>query len=283
MIDKLNRVLDGLDWLDFRIPERQGRIIKYLKDLDATKLLEVLDLDYDLGEINSVNPEIDIPFKVKGVVNMWGGIHQLEMLDDHPTDILSFHGDKDIIVPYGYDYPFEGVLDDFSDDILNTISLNNPSIYDLLVTMMPENGRLNRIAFRPMYGSENIDGYARLTHKSRSELHTFVGGGHSLHRTGNVLSPYFNDTILPVMTRFLCEEVVGGKAVRLVQNGSWFEAVDADNVAELHWQVIGGVLVDQPSDNKKRVLLFDDAEEHSVSIGGRYQNGVEFLDVWKGE
>ena len=284
VINKLNGILEGMDFIGFSIPERQGRIIGYLKDLDVTKLPEALGLDYDLGEINSVkinssNLQTDIPFKVKGVVNMWGAVHDLDMLQTSPnTSILSFHGNNDCIVPYDYNYPFEGMLDEYSENILNVISFNSESIYDFILTMMPESEKLNQLAFRPMYGSSKIDGFVRVSNLRRSELHTLEGGGHSLHREGDVLSPYFYDTILPVMTRFLYEEVVGGKAVRLVRDGAWYEAFAVENVAEFHWHVEGGAVIAPQGDAKAKVLFFGDAPKHSVAVCGRYKNGVEYME-----
>ena len=282
IINKLNRLLDGLDLFNMRIPERNGRVIRYLISLDMTKLPQVLGIDYDLGKINSINPQTDIPFKVKGVVNMWGAVHDVEMLGtSKQTAVLSFHGTADHVVPYDYDYPFEGVLDDYSEGILEAVSLNSETIREFIVTMMPESEKLNQLAFRKMYGSARIDGYSRLEQMRRSELHTVEGGGHSLHRDGDSLSPYFFDTIVPVMTRFLYEEVVDGKAVSLEQKGASFEVTNDDNVAELHWQVEGGAIIGHLDKNKKSVIFFDDATQHSVSVGGRYNNGVEYRETIK--
>ena len=209
----------------------------------------------DLGPIGSVNPDMDIPFKIKAVVDMWGAVHDLSMLaSSKQTAVLSFHGDQDPIVPYGFGYPFHDMLDSHVEDV-----------------------------FRPMYGS------AAITEKMdamgmRCELHTSYGGGHSLHVDEDEnLTAYFKETILPNMTRFLCEELVGGVMVKLIQNETderWFEADGVDNVAELHWQVDGGVVVGRHGDNQVKVMLFADAPKHSVTVGGKYENGVEYCDTW---
>ncbi len=292
-LDRLEKgwdLLVGLIETTFRIEfsPRQGRVMSYLKNVDLTNLVDTLGISSNLGPVNQVNHEMQIPFNVKAVVNMWGAVHNVEMLQTSPqTAILSFHSEDDHIVPYDTGYPFDQVLDEFSERVLNAISFHNPSIYDFIVNMMPESQHLNELAFRKMYGSKMIDGYVRL-HKGkmrRSELHTVPGERHSLQHGNSVyeLSPYFNDTIVPVMTRFLYEEVVGGKAVQLqkvANEDCWYEVVDADNVAELHWNVEGGAILQTKDGHRKaKVLLFADAPTHSVTVCGKYKNGVEFRET----
>lgn len=267
---------------------RQGRVMGYLKNVDLTNLVDTLGISSNLGPVNHVNHEMQIPFNVKAVVNMWGAVHNPEMLQTSPqTAILSFHSEDDHIVPYDTGYPFDQVLDGYSERVLNAISFHNPTICDFIVNMMPESQHLNELAFRKMYGSKMIDGYVRL-HKGkmrRSELHTVPGEQHSLQHGSSVyeLSPYFHDTIVPVMTRFLYEEVVGGKVVQLqkvANEDCWYEVVDVDNVAELHWYVEGGaILQTKDSHRKAKVLLFADAPIRSVTACGKYKNGVEFRET----
>ena len=90
--------------------------------------------------------------------------------------------------------------------------------------------------------------------------------------------PYFNDTIMPVMTHFLCREVVGGKIVRLARTGSMVEALEMDNVTEIQWQAKGGVILSKEGDNKVKALLFGDVPNHYVTAGGKYKNGIEFKE-----
>ena len=206
----------------------------------------------DLGPIESVNPDMKAPFEIKAVVNMWGAVHDLSMLaNSQKTSVLSFHGDEDPIVPYDYGCPFHDMVSSVIEDV-----------------------------FRPMYGSKPIT-EKMASMGARSELHTCHGGGHSLHVDDEgQLSDYFNDTILPVMTRFLCEEMAGGVMANLVRtepDGRWFELIGDDNVAELHWQVEGGVVVAQQG-HKMRALFFSDAPNHSVTVSGKYKNGVEFRE-----
>lgn len=237
----------------------------------------LLGIDSDLGPINMVSDTLSRPFKIKAVVNMWGAVRSLDIIKNSPqTDILSFHGDSDRIVPYAYGYPFNNVLEPYVD----TMFLSFPKLLQPIAymgrTWLAKGKPFNEWAFNPVHGSFQIHKKA-LSLGMHSELITVKEGKHSLHQDNyNTLSCYFNDTIIPKMTNFLCEEMVGGKMVRLEQTGSWVEALDVDNVAELHWHVEGGAVLNTQGNNKVKVLLMGDAPRHSIVAGGKYKNGKEF-------
>ena len=231
--------------------------LAFMREETRPEASRKIALGPDLGPIESVNPEIRLPFNIKAVVNMWGAVHDLSMLvSSKKTSVLSFHGDQDPIVPYDYGCPFHDMVSPLVEDV-----------------------------FRPMYGSKPItEKMASLG--ARAELHTCHGGGHSLHvDEDGQLSEYFEDTILPNMTRFLCEEMAGGTIVNLVRaepTGRVFEAQGVDNVTELHWQVEGGVVAAQQG-HKMRALFFSDAPKHSVTVSGKYKNGMEFREKFNGK
>ena len=199
------------------------------------------------------------------------------MIQNSPqTSILSFHGDADRIVPYAYGYPFDKVLESSIKNVLDSLPDLMQPIAWLGNKCLAIGKPFNEWAFKPLYGSSQIHEKA-LSLGMRSEFHLVEGGKHSLHLDDyKTLSPYFNDTILPVMTRFLCKETVGGKMVQLSQNGSWVEALDTDNVTDLQWQTESGVILKNQGNNKVKVLLFGDVPSHSVIAGGKYKNGTEF-------
>ncbi len=254
-----------------------ARLIGLDLDFDADKVNKTLGLDSDLGSINAVSDSLSQPFRIKAVVNMWGAVQSLEILkNSRQTDILSFHGDADRIVPFGYGYPFNNVLESYVDSmIINLPKLIKP-IAEIGRDLLDGGKSFNEWMFNPVYGSSLIHKKAKSL-GMKSYLYKVDGGKHSLHLDANrALSPYFNDTIMPVMTRFLCEEMVGGKSVHLKQDGSWIKALGTDNVAELHWQVKGGIVLNHQDNNKVKVLLFGDAPHHSIKAGGKYRNGIEF-------
>lgn len=254
---------------------RGARLFGFNWDIDPENICKELGLDTDLGPINMVSDSLSRPFQIKAVVNMWGALHSLDVLKNSPhTDILSFHGDADRIVPYDYGYPFNGVLEPYIDSLLVGV----PKLMEPIRKWLANGKPLNEWAFNPIYGSSQIHNKA-ISLGMQSELITVEGGRHSLHLEDyKTLSHYFNDTIMPMMTRFLCKGIVGGEMVRLEHTGCWFEALDTENVAELHWQIIGGAVLSHQGDNKIKVLLFEDAPRHDITAGGKYKNGVEFRE-----
>lgn len=243
----------------------------------ALKLFEVLDLGNDLGPIEAVSGGQERSFNVKAVVNMWGAVHTLEMLNNSPeTSILSFHGDADHIVPYGYGYPFDQMLDLCEDNMMSSAPDFIQTVAEWGNAWINDGKTVKELVFNPMYGSKAIDDKAQLL-GIRSELNTVSGGGHSLHvDDSNNLSDYFYDVILPNMTRFLCEEMADGYIVKVTQSGPCFEVGDMSRIKTMQWQVEGGAILEGQGTGRVKVLFFGDAQQHSVTVGGEYSNGVEF-------
>lgn len=242
---------------------------------------ETLGLDSDLGPINAISGFNDHPFQIKAVVNMWGAVHDLSMLKNSPeTSILSFHGDNDKIVPYDYGYPFDQMLDPYVDEVIYGLPNSMVGLADWMRKWLTSGRPINEWAFNPMYGSKAIHDKATAL-GMRNELHTMEGGGHSLHvdEYREDLSDYYEDVILPNMTRFLCEEIADGSLVQVVEESDgWFRATSMDNVAELHWVVEGGKIAKKDGKNRVKVKFNDPIATHSVTVCGKYWNGVEFRE-----
>lgn len=251
-------------------------------NLDGKNVCQQLGLDTDLGPINAVSGKNDRPFRVKAVVNMWGAVHDLAMLKNSPqTDILSFHGDADNIVPYGHGYPFNQVLDPYVEQFIEGLPGFMSGIAVWMRDWVTSGKPINEWAFNPMQGSKAIHDKATAMNM-RSELHTAPGRGHSLHMgaDGKSLCEYFYDTILPVMTRFLCEEMAGGQIVDLrLEPDNWFSVTGTDNVAEIYWGVEGGKISKKEGDYRVKVKFDTDAKQHSVTVCGKYNNGMEFRET----
>lgn len=90
-------------------------------------------------------------YNVRALANMWGAMEDVSVLKNSKTEIISFHGDADKMVPYGHDYPFTVVGDFLA-------------------------GHLSE----KMYGSSAIDSAAR-RYGIKSEMHTFPGEGHAFN------------------------------------------------------------------------------------------------------
>lgn len=247
--------------------------------IDSDKFCEALGLNSDLGPINTVSGSQDRPFKIKAVVNMWGAVHDLSMLENSKeTGILSFHGDADCIVPYGYGYPFDNMLDPYVDDVIDALPYNMSILAERMRDWVTSGKPINEWAFNRMYGSKTIHEKASAL-GMHNDLHTLEGAGHSLHVYENreALSSYFKDTILPEMTLFLCEEMAGGQLVQLVQESDgWYKVNGMENVAELHWVVEGGKVSKKDGKDHVKVKFNNETTPHSVTVCGQYKNGVEF-------
>ncbi len=251
-----------------------------INDNVCQQIWDKMGLTTDLGPINALTDKHDHLFHVNAVVNMWGAVHTTDILNNSKnTSVLSFHGNDDHIVPYDYGYPFDKVI---SPEQLNQLPNWLHPIVKVGKKWMADDKPVNEWFFDPMCGSYAIHEKATSL-GMHSELFTSRGGGHSLHKEDcKHLSPYFYDTILPNMTRFLCEEAVGRVMVRLLHdetNKQWFEITGTDNTSEYYWEVEGGAILNK-KDNKVQVLFFADAPKNSVTVCGKYKNGVEFRETW---
>ena len=268
-----------VDWIN------QGlHLINTNWNINGSKICQKLGLDTDLGPINSVSGALDHPFQIKAVVNLWGAMYDLAMLKESPeTGILSIHGDADHTIPYNYGYPFDGMLDPYVDDVIDALPNYMEGLAEWMKDWATSGQPFNEWVFNPMYGSKAIYDKA-YTMGRHCELQTVKGGAHSLHLNAqrDELSDCFEETILPAMNRFLCEEIVGGPLVQIVQDDEecWFKAVGMDNVAELHWIVEGGKVAKRDGKDKVKVKFSDDATHHVVTACGKYKNGVEFRENW---
>jgi predicted esterase len=64
----------------------------------------------DLGCLDCSTNDLYGPFSIKGVINMWGAVDNINIIKRHnQIPILSIHGDEDKVVPYGHDFPFTNV------------------------------------------------------------------------------------------------------------------------------------------------------------------------------
>jgi pimeloyl-ACP methyl ester carboxylesterase len=112
----------------------------------------VIRFQPDLGCLDCSTNDLYGPFSIKGLINMWGALDNVDIIKPHnQTPILSIHGDDDKVVPYGHDYPFTNV-----------------------------SARVSAFFSRRIHGSESI-----LNHTSRMgidhTLYTFEGLGHEPH------------------------------------------------------------------------------------------------------
>lgn len=249
-------------------------------------LLDVLNFFYDLGDIEAVNnnrvPNDRTSFNIKAVVNMWGALHDVTMLDNSKrTAILSFHGDADSVVAYDHDYPFRKLttpICDLVDSVANIVNARAPEYTDLVRKAQAWTRDVktpaNQYLCGKMYGSQCIDQYAKDA-GMLSELHTKAGGGHSLHvNDDGSLSDYFQ-LITDTATRFLYRQIVPRPKLVEGSEGCSFKLNCTDCVLTCQWEAFGGVVMQSDFDSAK-VLFFSDAKEHKIRVYGQLKNGSNY-------
>ena len=204
----------------------------------------------DLGDLETSGNKIINDFKIKAVANMWGTIYDLNILKNSNASIISFHGDEDVILPYGFGYPFRAI------------------------------GEFQKVLFDKMYGSSYIKEKA-LDLGIRSELHTFKGQGHALHldENRNLNQNFYK--IQDEITDFFYDELIT-YPVDIVQDENDLQifTIDTADVLKSDWSIVGGIIIEE-SKRKVRALWFDDDTKQELRVSGYYRNGAGFEDVLK--
>ena len=204
----------------------------------------------DLGPIDGSGNNIRVHFHIKAVANMWGALTNLNMLKNSQTDIISFHGDADQVVPYDNGFPFNDISE-----------------------------KLGEKMFDRMYGSVQIDKRIRELGR-RSWFYSFPGEGHSLHHHADGSWNQKNfEFIRDKMTEFFFEEIVGHKAsIEEDRNDQRHFLITTPNIGKVSWKVDGGYII-KLENNEIWVVWRDDSPSHKLRVTGKYKNGIPFEEV----
>ncbi len=201
----------------------------------------------DLGTVAGSGNKLKQDFDIKGVVNMWGAVSTLDMLDHNNVPILSFHGDRDDIVPYKYDYPFKAV------------------------------GSLKKYLFNKMYGSYDIQQRAE-QNNIPAYLHTFKGLKHEpqVDKNDSINENFF--LIQDMMDEFFCGIVAPVKPRILVSEdepGAYY--LNVSNAEGVSWEVEGG-LITQDEGNEIKVVWMNNAPRKYVRVSGKLPYDYGFVE-----
>ncbi len=203
-----------------------------------------------VGKIEDSGNRYTEPFTIKGVVNMWGAVSDLNIIDaDEKIPVLSIHGTDDDVVPFDYDFPFKKSL------------------------------MINRLIMDKIYGSKTI--HDRLNFLGiKNKLVALPGKGHEPElETYNTLNTYI-DTLIFQTTEFLYEQTA--PSVLLPANqlsvtlGSslkniYYEITNG-NVVEI--QAVGGVKTNSnPAD--ATIIWFDNVNDRKLKVLSSNQ-----FDAW---
>lgn len=201
--------------------------------------------DNDLGEIDKSGNEIKESFKIKAVANMWGAVSNLGMINNRRSDIISFHGDADAIVPYAAGFPFSSA-----------------------------GKSVARMLSDTLYGSFCIDSVARKLGR-RTEMHTFKGEGHALNTTGKEKQINNNHIFIRErIEKFFYKEMVPVEAsIVPIGEGKYILKGNAESVS---WKVDGGFIIES-SGNSVSVLWAVDSPTKCITASGTYKYGIGFI------
>ncbi len=199
---------------------------------------------HSLGDIETSGNDLKETFRIRCIANMWGSVHDINMIDNAKISIISFHGDADKVVPYGTDVPFKD------------IKLN-----------------ISNLFFNKMYGSKSIHERAKKL-GYREELHTFPGCGHAPHVDANNQPNEKFYFIQEKTTNFFYKEF-GSEDVSIQYAGGQRFALNNPNVTSCYWRITGGLILSTNKGSVRAVWL-PDAREHKLECVGRLENGAGF-------
>ena len=106
-----------------------------------------------------------------------------------------------------------------------------------------------------------------------------IPGKHTIHidedeEGREVLNPYF-EVIKIAMRDFFSEHMLPHPVQIEKRTYSNTYYVDSQDVKSIYWSVTGGAILNQDF-NKVDVLLFSDADSHSLTVSGEYKSGLTF-------
>ena len=194
----------------------------------------------DLGGIDTCGNAIKAPFRIRGIVEMWGALADTAMMRGHNIPILAFHGDADNVMPYDYGYPF---------------AVANP---------------LNTLVVDKMYGASCIvDRATKLGHPAR--LVTFNGMKHALHLDPKTKKPNENFVVVQDAMSDFFYDIIMPEQLEIVEDGSTYSLCQQPIATS--WRVEGGVILNQQA-NHVEVQWIRNAPKRSITASATFPYGI---------
>lgn len=240
-----SRAAQAQDTADEEDDERKGLFGQRRQN---TKQIKEDKLNKDnLGSLTNSGNAINERFHIRAVANMWGAVADLDEMENGRTDIISFHGSADNLVPYDKGYPFQDA-----------------------------DNKMGKRLVGNLYGSASITRKAQ-SMGLRAKLNTLPGMGHAPHlnEDHSINRKVFN-LIRDSITAFFYTEMVPQTAV-IMQDGSDARHfyIAAPQVSRVVWHVEGGFVVSR-AQRSVRVVWIKNAPVHRLQASGIYDNGIGF-------
>ncbi len=196
----------------------------------------------DLGLLDSGTNNYTDRFSIKGILNMWGAVHDTDIVSPE-IPVIHFHGDKDRIVPYGVAIPFKNIDETITKHLLDSLC-----------------------------GSQAI--HARLQSQGGStELITYKGKDHEPHirPEDGTIDQEIMDDINDKSSRFLCEQIqpkfemevkeqIGNVPVRFHLN--------SNKLLDFHFKVQNGILIAHDQSKHEIQVLWFAENDRSIKVLG---------------
>ncbi|MCL2302772.1 MAG: alpha/beta hydrolase [Lentimicrobiaceae bacterium] len=200
----------------------------------------------DLGDIESVGHHRDATFQIKAIASLWGAVGDLNMLKNNNISVLSYHGTKDPIVPFEYDYPMQKMVKKFAP-----------------------------VFFSKMHGSKLI--HAELKKLGyREKLIPVNTDAHSIWETNGKTNDFFHQ-IIGNMAYFFYKDLVPNP-VEIEHDPVFRQRYFISNTKDIDlttWQC-EGCFITNINKNEVFVIWKADATDKKLITSGVYKNGAAF-------
>jgi hypothetical protein len=154
-------------------------------------------LDNMYGHINSLGEENTTPYDVSGVVNIAGGVYDVNILDgNHKTRTLNVHAVEDNIIPFDYGVPFKNLSTKFNQML---------GVVDSILARFPGVRRkIDEAKMFNIYGSNRIHNRMRKNYgEMASQLIPIEGDYHSFMYSQNGLLTTQGESIFQQIIQFI--------------------------------------------------------------------------------
>jgi len=212
-----------------------------------------LRLRENLGSLDGSGNDYTDSFNVAGVVSLWGGVTNLQIVNN-PIPALLFHGTNDDIVPNGEGLPFRNAMGNLVHRILST--------------------------FGKVYGSQPI--YNRLTSLNIPAKYVpFEGYGHDAHINPDESLNANMDVIREETAGFLFDHVskhyfdyqVSGDTIVGTNGVAPVYQLENPGNTSVRWQVVGGFITNQ-TNASIRVIWYGATDTGTVTACITNGNGM---------
>ena len=208
----------------------------------------------NLGGLDDSGNKLKDSFKIAGIASLWGGVTNLDILNNNRIPTLLFHGTADNIVPCNEGLPFR---DSMGEVIHGFLSL-----------------------FGKIYGSEAINARLKSMNVPVNYI-SFPGAGHdpcidpdeTENEKMSVICRELGDFLYDNVSQHYFNQRLSGKAFVGQSDAAPVYKLDNPGNVTVQWYVDGGLITNQMNDSI-RVIWYSSQEIGSVTACITNENGL---------